>query len=615
MKERKAHLLDKPKGNERPANVIFFDTETQQTDIDTRTQKHTLKIGVVQHYRAVDDDRLRLQSELVFRHNAEFWDYVDGRCRQKTTTYLTAHNIVFDLAVLNGFSELAERGWELESFYTKGMVSIFRWKNGTRKITGIDNGNLFPGKLRLWGDILGFPKGEVDFDTVSEDDLIVYCRRDVEIMVKCWLTWLDFLDVQDCGSFRVTVGSTAFSAWRHRFLKAKVHIHDNPLAMMLERESYKGGRVEVLYKGRLDDGPFYYLDINNMYGYVLTRYTYPSGIWDAKETDSISMLIKKLEKYAITARVTINTTEPYFPYKFNGHTCYPVGRFTTTLTTPEIHLCFQRGWMEAVHAIAWYRQEPLFAEYVKTFYDLRMKYRKEGNSGFAQICKLLVNSLYGKFGQQGFEQKVIGKTDIQDIWTESVLDIVTQEFYRHIALGGQIYEERKTGESYNSFTAIAAHVTAYARLYLYRLCLLVPHGHVFYMDTDSLIVDKVGKEHLAALMDENTLGSLKVELESPWVEINAPKDYAMEGRSRMKGVTPGSKEVQPGIFEVTQWERLNGMIRRGTSNGYYTRKGLKHQRRNITSGVVLPSGWVQPFEIDLPASVVPVDWSAPIDQP
>jgi DNA polymerase type B, organellar and viral len=601
---RKPHLLKPSTSLDRPQNVIWFDTESRQTNTNDLTIKHTLRLGHAKSARFAKSATKHTLKELDFYDNDSFWDWVDLQIRVKTTTYITAHNIIFDLAVTNGFTNLADRGYELQSFYTKGITSIFRWKKGSSKLIGIDNGNLFPGKLEDWGKVFGYPKGHVDFETVEDPELLIYCRRDVEIMYKSWISWIEFLDTHDCGKFCVTVGSTAFNTWLHRFIPAKVHIHTNPLAISLEREAYKGGRVECLYQGRHEQGPYYYLDVNNMYGYVLTRYLYPAGIWDAKPCDSVSMLIRKLEKYAVIARVIVNVNEPYFPHKVNGCTAYPLGRFETTLTTPELIIAFQKGWLESVSFMSWYRQEPLFSDFIKYFYALRQEYKRSNNLGYAAICKLFNNSLYGKFGQQGFEQKRIGSVDPDIYYTESVFDIDKRDYYRHIALAGGLYEERKTGESYNAFTAIAAHVTAYARLYLTRLFTSVPRGHVFYMDTDSLIVDSLGRDCLSNLLDNDRLGSLKVELESSFIEIRAPKDYSMEGRNKIKGVSSTAVENPDGSYTQLQWERLSSMIARKSTDGFQTHYVTKHNQRKITSGVVSPSGWVEPFRLDLVPDLV-----------
>lgn len=592
---RQEHTLRPTLAANRPSNVIFFDCETRQTVVSDRVSKQYLKLGVVIHCRANHGQVLREQSRKVFHTSGELWEFVNGCVRPKTKTYLVAHNIVFDLIVSSGFHELAQWGWKLDSLYTKGTTSIFRWVRGDCKIVGVDNTNLFPGKLEKWGRILGFPKLSIDFDQATDADLVVYCERDVEIMHRLWLTWLSFLDANDCGSFKMTVGSTAFNTWRHAYLKKHVFIHADEHVLQLERDSYRGARVECLFQGRRDGEPFYYLDINNMYGYVLSRYYYPAAFVDWSDRISVSRLIRKLDQYSLIARVRVNVSENLFPYIYKGHTCYPLGVFDTTLTTPELIYALRSGWVEAVYEAAWYEQSSLFAEFINHFTALRRQYRRDDNAGFSEICKLLINSLYGKFGQQGLKIEPVGEIDYNQCWASPVVNAQTGEISRRFALAGQLYEEHKTGESYNSSPAIAAHVTAYARLYLARLVAQVPVRHVFYVDTDSLIVDEIGKGALEPLMHPTLPGKLKVEHASPWIEINAPKDYAMDDRRRMKGIRDDAVELDAGIFEQDQWVRLNGMLRTGDLDGFTVRHITKRLKRLIHSGVVTEEGWVAPF--------------------
>jgi hypothetical protein len=471
----------------------------------------------------------------------------------------------------------------------------------------MDNGNLFAGKLSEWGDVVGVEKLSVDFATVSDDDLAVYCRRDVEIMVRLWQTWLGFLDANDCGAFKPTVGSTALSTWRHSYMRKPIYIHSDPLALALERDAYKGGRTEVLFQGRGTQRRYYYLDVNSMYGYVLARYLYPRGWVRTLERGSISLLLRKLERYAVVARVTVTVNEGWYPVKRDGFTCYPVGTFTTTLTTPELLLALQRGWVDDVHEMSYYEQETLFADYVQAFYRMRKTYQAAGDAGYAAICKLLVNSLYGKWGQRGFDQHVIGLADADEIWSMSVYDVSHDEWYRHIALAGQVYEERSVGESYNSSAAIAAHVTAYARMHLNRIRYLVPDRHVYYMDTDSLIVDEAGYQAVKHLVRPGEIGALKIEHESDTLEIYAPKDYKMGDREIVKGIRSDAIALSPDAYEQDQWSRLPGMIRRGNVSLYTVNRIVKHQRREIHSGVVQPDGWVAPFVLTPERGMIQVE--------
>ena len=600
---KRPHTLKQTVGNKRPRRVMFFDTETSQERNSDGSTMHRLRLGVAQFCTLDAQEGMDVRSELVFNMASEFIEYLDGLCKKKSTTYLVAHNLVFDLSVVGLFKELALLGWELTSWYSKGMVSIFRWKDGERRLIGLDNGNFFRGKLEVWGKLLGYGKFSVDFDTATDQQLEIYCKRDVEIMVRLWRLWISFLDDHDCGSFKPTVASTAFNTWRHRFLKDKVHIHNEQKATDLERASFKGGRTECLWVGSRSDGPFFYLDINNMYGHCLSTGVFPSGLYNWSDSISPYKLAYKLDRFACVARVTVDVSEPWFPLIVGNHTCYPTGEFTTTLTTPELKLCIDRGWLREVHQCTWYREAPIFGDYVDEFSDLRRTYEREGNLGFAEICKLLVNGLYGKFGQKGMHQEIIGECDPSVVKREKVIDYESGEVWDQVWLAGRIWREWKEGESYHSFPAIAAHVTAYARLRLYSLVRRVTPGHVFYLDTDSLIVDSVGYRDLESEIRPGVIGALKVELESPFLTINAPKDYTMLNRVKLKGVKADAIEIGPGVFQQTHWLKLAGLIRAGITEGYMTKDIVKHQKRIIHSGEVLPTGWVQPFHLQ---SLAPV---------
>jgi len=613
MRARTPHTLKPTVGNGRPGSVIWFDTETRAHKLKNGDVRHTLRLGVAEHWRRFKRRGYVKQSELEFDDIDTFWSWLDRCCRNKTTTYLVSHNIVFDIAIVHAFVELARSGWKLQSFYSKATTSIFRWKMGERRLVAIDNMNLFQGKLEKWGDLFGYPKGHVDFDTVGDAELLTYCHRDVEIMVRSWMEWIKFLDTHELGNFKVTIGSTALSAWRHRFMTARVWIHNDAKALGLERESYHGGRTECFWVGSRNDGPFYYLDVNNMYGYVMARYPYPAGIWQTVDDPEPGRLLRKLDKQAVIARVKICVDEPVFPMGNGQHFYYPVGEFVTTLTTPELILAITKGWFREVYSMAWYRQNFLFSDYINYFHGLRQEYEAAGNTGYAQISKMLNNSLYGKFGQLGYDQKRVGDAKPEETWSQLVIDAKTHEVYRMFALGGGVYEERKAGEAANSFPAIAAHATAYARLYLWHLIRSAGRHHAFYCDTDSIIVDQAGYDNLSYLLDPHRLGYLKVEHVSKGLTINAPKDYKMDERIRIKGVTRSADYLDDHTVIQEKWQRLGGQIQAGSTNDYLVGHIKKSLQRTIHSGEVSPSGWIQPYLLgqgesqSAPVHSIPVD--------
>lgn len=606
---RDPHKLSQLKKTTRPTRVLFFDTETVQKRVHKTRIDHNLRLGYAVFCRTRRGEKLRVQSEINFLQVDEFWDWVDLRVSSKSRLIMVAHNLNFDLPVLKAFSELPARGWTATGFYTKGTVNIFRWVNEDRKITILDNGNFFQGRLEDWGKRVGLPKVQVDFDTVEDDQLLERCKADVEIMRRLWITLLDFLDDHDLGKFGVTLASTAFNSYRYRFMPATIYISDDLVATALERDAYRGARVECLFQGESNSSNYHYIDVNAMYAYVMRENLFPAGLFDARPCKNLDILDRKLDSYCVIAHVLVNVDKNPFPLKIDEVSVYPLGRFWTTLTTPELLMARENNWIEEIRYISWYRPAPIFREYVDYFTDLKSTYASAGNLQWSNIAKLFVNALYGKFGQRGLFQERVGSIDASIVKREEVYDEVEGRYYHITMIGGSVIKEYRIGESYNSFPGIAAHVTAYARLYHFWLMSLIPKGHCYYVDNDSLIVDDLGLEYVRDLLDDHEPGKIKIELSSPWLTINAPKDYAMEGRSRLKGIRPDARLIKPDQYFQHRWKRIPGLISDGDLDQYYIEPSIKTLARRIRSGFLLPDGWVAPFFFSGSESVLPAPLS------
>lgn len=596
---RKEGYVPQAKGTQRPTNVIFFDTETSLIDIGNNVKKHSLKVGVGVYTRTHKKNYFVEQDKLIFKQSDDFWTWAISKHRSKTHLYLTAHNIVYDMVIVDGFKTLDKLGYELQSFYSKGGVSVFRYKNDKGSLTLLDNLNLFPGKLANYGEKFNLPKLIIDFDNTTIKALIKYCERDVDIIMRLWRKWCMFLDTHNLGNFKCTLAATAFNAYRTKYLKHKIYIHNDEQALIQERKSYRGGRTEAFYKGALDNQDYYYLDINSMYPYVMQNNEYPRGLAGNITNPSVNYLENRLKFYSVIIDTTLNTDKNPYPYKVNGFTAYPTGRFRTTLTTPEIMYALKNDHIVKIHSLYWYTRAPLFNQYVKELYQLKTEYQKENNAEFRNIAKMLLNTLYGKWGQMGFEQNLLGTNTDENISVEYGYDMIRKERYIINTINGQSFITYKTGESRYSFPAIASHVTAYGRMMLYDLITRAGQMNCFYCDTDSVIVNEIGYKRLEHLMDDIVIGQLALEARSREVRINAPKDYVFGELIKRKGIKKDAKEVANGVFRQEQWSRFSGLAKNGTLSDYTTKTVNKTLYRNIHSGVLTKSGWITPFCLPL----------------
>lgn len=602
---RPAHLLRPNKATTRPTRIILFDVETVATPVSPRSVEHTLRLGVACFWLRsgrTDSDRVKWCD---FTTSEEFWEFVTAHVYPRTRLVLSSHNLSFDLPILKTFSLLPLQGYKLTGYYCKGLTTLCRFKSPRGNLDFVDNSNFFPGKLADLGELVGLKKLEVDFDVVGDEELARYCRRDVEILLALWRQWFDFLDEHDLGRWHRTLPSQAFGGYRHRFLRHKVLIHNHEKALLLERSAYHGGRVECLRVGAFNEGPYYKLDVNSMYPYVMHEYNYPLSLYHYEEKPTLSYLANKLKRYHVIAHVRITTEIPAFPVIVAGHLSYPVGEFDTVLTTEELKLILQVGSVDRVYRLAYYRAAPIFRDYVDYFYPLKVRYDEEDNLTFRTICKGFLNFLYGKFGQRGISDKVLGSCDSKRVEVIDVVDLETHERYEILYIGGTIIRRRHTDEAYNSFPAVAAEVTANARLYLHALVNHAGRCNTFYMDTDSLIVNGEGYARLSGMVHSTALGALKREGVADYLEIRAPKDYTFGSSVRIKGVRSSASEVAPGVYVQEKFPSVQGLLRQGSMAHYRVEEATKVLSRQITSGVTDGEGFVRPFVLPLPSLVPP----------
>jgi hypothetical protein len=613
-KTRHPHFISRTYSRELPNNILFFDTETLPEETNDNAQLHKLKLGVAQYYRRKQDGQYRLVSEIVFSTSDEFVSYVESILRSKITLYLISHNLMFDFLASQVFVSFPAAGIELKSFYNKGFTSIFKYEYNGAKITALDFGNFMSTSLEKIGKLVNMPKMDIDFNNTTDEYLTEYCRNDVLVMVKALGLWIEFLQTNNLGSFRSTIASTAFNIMRYRFMPHKIYIHNDKQALELEDNAYHGGRVEANRVGFFNTDTYYKLDIHSMYPYICSVNKFPVSLYRVIDQPGLDTLQDKLGDYAVIADVLLQTDENAYPLLHNSKLLYPVGNFRTTLSTPELIYAMENNHIQEVYRLSVYQKQPIFSDYMQYFYNLRVAYKSEDNEVFDKICKMLMNSLYGKFGQRGLKQEIIGDNKYKETKIHSGYDSTTNAQITQYWLGNKVYQTIQTGYSYNAFPAIASHVTSYARMYLYRLKKAAGIDNVYYNDTDSLFTNEAGYVGLKSYIHPDRLGALGIEEVCDWLEVMCPKNYRTPQTDKHKGVRSSAIEFSENTFAQDQFSGLNGMLRKGIPDGIMVKLIEKHLSMRITHGYPPDlAGFVRPFVFrHVHGSNVPL---APLVQP
>jgi hypothetical protein len=119
---------------------------------------------------------------------------------------------------------------------------------------------------------------------------------------------------------------------------------------------------------------------------------------------------------------------------------------------------------------------------------------------------------------------------------------------------------------------------------------------VFYCDTDSLVVDKVGYDALAPFYLGNDLGELKLERQFSHLVIHGCKDYEFGDIKKIKGVRKNATQLSANSYQQSGFIKFRGMVRAGNLDSMVVSPMVKTLKRDYQKGSVLSTGVVAPYE-------------------
>lgn len=319
---------------------------------------------------------------------------------------------------------------------------------------------------------------EIGHDLTTEE--VDYIRNDVEIMSRALKIMFD----EDLT--KMTIGSDALHSYKHMVTNFNQYFPElNPEIDKEVRESYKGGftYVNPLYK-ETQVGNGIVFDVNSLYPSRMVQEELPIGEplpFEGKyEYDPMFNLyvinfscVFKIKEGKIPS-IQIKNSFVFMPNQYLESSNDEI--VNLTLTSPDFELfmeqydvtdlTFHGGWkFKSVRG--------LFDNYINYWTEQKIKSKKEGNSSMYKISKLMLNSLYGKFGTG-----IYGARKIPYLGDDEVV---------HFRMGD--IEEKK-----GVYIPVASFITAYARGYTIRTSQAIRDWSIskygedlyLYSDTDSI---------------------------------------------------------------------------------------------------------------------------------
>jgi hypothetical protein len=579
-----------------PKLVFVFDTEATIKEDENGNQLQTLRFGYGLFSRYYPTGRVYESNYVRFENGEQLYNLLAGYSRQGSKLYCFAHNLGYDWSLTGIHKSFEREGWGTHSIADRKGSTIVKYTRGKHTIIFIDTLNYFKLPLAQLAIDFGLEKGSVDFRHSETKELEDYCKNDVYILNEVLSQWRELLEKNNYGAWKPTLASQALAILKQLYLTAPIKTSQGANQKLLERKAYYGGRTEANYIGFFQ-GKVWNLDINSAYPSVMRDNKFPVEFIKECRNPTTAQIRDIDDKCCVFAEVTIDSDKAFYPRREGEYLIFPVGEFRTWLCEPELRLALEYRHIRKIHRLFVYKARPLFTDYVNALYRKRREAISNGNTALSLSYKLLLNGLYGKFGERKSEWTPKRVSDRLEDGVEYVGDLDTKEMKKTIHYGGLQYEYTKAEGAAHSFPLISAFATSYLRVKLVRAMERVGRHNWIYCDTDSLYVTDEGRRLMSDMIDNEKIGRWKVEKIGINMDIRGLKDYVFAGEDKVKGIPHDAEKLDDNTYKMLRWQSMHKTICENLHGSVTIEPMVKHLDRVYHKGIPTPSGWVDPIVI------------------
>ena len=598
-----------------PPHLVALDTETRQA---------TESLQVLRCWVASVVARPGGQSNMDSRVNASgttsagLAAQLDEWSRTRPTMWAYAHNLGFDLAVTRLPIELHALGWVVSDFAIDGRAPWMRLSKGRRHITLADSWSWIQSSLQVIAGVVGITKPPLPDDTDSLEAWLIRCQSDVDILMSMMSTLMDWWASTGRGRWSVTGAASGWNAYRHTPTPFKIVIDPEEKGVALERESIYGGRRQVNRVGALTPGQYVEIDFSR--AYTVAARDMPLPVRRMREFTTMPIDDSRIdsERWGIIAEVTIDTDVPRWPVRKAGRVWYPVGRFRTTLASPEISDARRRGNLIAIHKGHSYQLAPHMAPWATWCLDLADEHSVGVPGVVRMVAKQWGRSVIGKWAQKRYTRTPLGPAPTAGWGYEQAWMAQTHVRASIVDLGGQRYMCYPDGDGENAFPAVLAFIESHVRVALGKAIDAVGSQAFVQCDTDGLLASVAdlmkrarGDDTRAAIVSGegdflnlivNKISqttapfTLRIKRTYSRIEVIGPQHVKLDGKRRYSGIPGSGEEMCDGSIGAWVWPKLSQQMQSRDAVGYVQRFQRYRVPRALAAGWITRQGHVLPME-------------------
>lgn len=384
---------------------------------------------------------------------------------------------------------------------------------------------------------------------------------------------------------KLTIGGAALSKLKefHPFEKI------NKDADSLIRDYYIGGRVQCFELGEVKDEQIKVYDVNSMYPYVMADKEHPTFV--------NHFVLKNPPMDLIDSSGNLPDGNPYF-VELSGRFTGDLGHFPTKtksgldfslkqgrwkITHHELQMAlkYNQFVIDEIHEVIICPETINFTNFVETYVADKIRYDEEGNAAMRLFTKLVLNSAYGKFGQNGdnFHDYFICET-WDDMTIHAMNYELTEENEEAVLWETEPYltsdlfhiyrKPIEDSEGALNDCFVAASITGASRAVLMEA--IITADRPIYCDTDSVICKDLSDDSVT--FHPTKLGAWDLEAVGDSLYLYGKKVYALykdgepfrDKKGKTKTANKGVKMSAEDIYNLVTGENLVYSRKEGHEN-------------------------------------------------
>lgn len=380
-------------------------------------------------------------------------------------------------------------------------------------------------------------KGCIPHDEVQEsnltplrDQLLEYMKQDILLLGGIMHTAQEIYYYQykvDIVNKR-TLSSLALEIFRTTYYDQKIwpiHIPNRNEDTFIRRGYYGGHSDSYIPYGE----NLYSYDVNSLYPFIMKTYPMPGGepVWqDHLEGQDLDNLHGFIEAYIVCPP---NLKRPFLPYRDakSKTLIFPTGAFVGVYYSEELKYARNIGYQ--VTPLSGYMFQKMktspFETFVSNLFEKRTEAKRKGHDAMSYVYKILMNSLYGRFGinPECTQTEVCGHDRYSDLIRRRDIILADKLSEKYYIVSYKTNTERAPDSEWSapkiSAVQLAAAITACARIHMYPY---ISREDCYYTDTDSVVLASPIPEDEVSSTE---LGKLKMEYFVKKGIFLAPKSY------------------------------------------------------------------------------------------